>query len=189
MVNTALNQRSTDELNLRLSIALNTGAPFCFLGIAISDVPYGISVAIICGSFGLTLYSFVEYCVHRWILHEISVVGHRHHHLAPHEPHALLFSTGVTVHTLMLVALSLLVNMPVAIWTVSGSAFGYALFCQLHDFEHRDPGLSARLWPNLHRHHMLHHDGNSNVEKAACPGYNYGVLTTFWDRLFRTFRP
>ena len=188
MGHAALSQKSTGELNVRLSLALNSGAPFCFLGIALGNLSDTIMSAIFCSLIGLALYSFVEYGVHRWILHGLDVAGHQNHHLDPSEPHAMLFSTGLTVHTLLLVLLSILAGFSVAIWTVFGSAIGYALFLQLHDFEHGDPVLSHRLWSRLHRHHMLHHDGSAYSKAPTDHGCNYGVLTTIWDRIFGTYR-
>jgi sterol desaturase/sphingolipid hydroxylase (fatty acid hydroxylase superfamily) len=188
MSDATLKQKPADELNVRLSIALNTGAPFCFLGFALGNLPGTIDGAILCTVVGLVLYSFVEYGVHRWILHGLDVTGHRNHHRNPTEPHAMLFSTGLTVHTLLLVSLSWVTGSPIAIWTVFGSALGYALFLQLHDFQHADPALSHRLWGSLHRHHMLHHEGGDRSGAAVDRGSNYGVITMIWDRIFRTYR-
>ena len=188
MNDATLEQKSTDELNVRLSIALNTGAPFCFLGIALCNLQGHLEVAILCSVAGLAMYSFVEYGVHRWVLHGLDVTGHWNHHRNPAEPHALLFSTGVTAHTLILFFLSWVAGPSIAIWTVFGSALGYALFLQLHDFQHGDSVLSHRLWPMLHRHHMLHHQASSfhGVEPNNC--CNFGVVTMIWDRVFGTYR-
>lgn len=188
MLNTAFKQKASDELNLRLSVGLNTGVPFCFLGMALSNMPGDLAIALSCSLAGFIAYTLVEYQVHRWILHGLALSGHQDHHRAPAEPTAMPFSTGLTAHTLLLVLLSLWLGLDVAIWTVFGTALGYALFCQLHEIEHRDAGLAHRLWPRLHRHHMLHHEpahGSMGMRDPAC---NFGVLTTSWDRLFGTYR-
>ncbi|MGI9437492.1 MAG: sterol desaturase family protein [Geminicoccaceae bacterium] len=187
MSDETLKQKSADELNVRLSIALNTGAPFCFLGFALGNLPGTLKGAILCSVAGLILYSFVEYAVHRWILHGLDVTGHKNHHRNPGEPHAMLFSTGLTAHMLLLVSLSWFAGPIVAVWTVFGSALGYALFLQLHDFQHGDPVLSHRLWVGLHRHHMLHHEGSLRSGAEGNRDCNYGVITTIWDRVFQTY--
>lgn len=189
MVNAALKQKASDELNLRLSVGVNTGVPFCFLGLAFNNVPGEAVTALLYCIAGFTAYSFVEYAVHRWILHGLALRGHLDHHDSPDEPNAMPFSTGLTVHTLLLVLLSIWLGVDAALWTVLGSATGYALFCQLHEIEHRDACLANRLWPGLHRHHMLHHEPARQRRREPDIACNFGVLTTFWDRLFRTYRP
>lgn len=188
MLNVALKQKTTDELNLRLSVGFNTGVPFCFLGMAWGNMPGNLMVALFCSSTGFLSYTFIEYQFHRWILHGFIIHGHRDHHFAPVEPSAMPFSTGLAAHTLLLVLLSIWLGLDIAIWTVLGSATGYALFCQLHEIEHRDAGLAHRLWPRLHRHHMLHHQPGHGRFEMHDKAYNFGVLTTFWDRLFGTYR-
>lgn len=188
MSNTTLQQKSVDELNVRLSIALNTGAPFCFFGFALGNLPGNVGAAILLSFAGLILYSIVEYGVHRWMLHGLDVTGHENHHRGPREPYAMLFTTGLTAHTLFLVLLSSIAGLSAAIWTVFGSALGYALFLQLHDFQHSDPIVSRRLWPSLHRHHMLHHDDRACSGDKNDRRCNFGVITTLWDRIFMTYR-
>lgn len=188
MLYITLKQKATDELNLRLAVGLNTGAPFLFLGMGTGNVPNDFLSALICSLCGFLSYTFVEYQFHRWILHGCVIHGHQDHHNAPDEPNAMPFSTGLAVHTLLLVLLSLWLGLDVAIWTIFGCTTGYALFCQLHEIEHRYACLAHRLWPRLHRHHMLHHEpaqGRLEMYDRAC---NFGVLTTFWDRLFGTYR-
>lgn len=116
MGNATLNEKYIDELNVRLSLACNTGAPFCFLGLALYNLPETIVSAVLLCLTGLAIYSFTEYSVHRWILHGLDVAGHEHHHRNPDAPHAMLFSTGLTMHTLLLIPLTSLFGFAIAIW-------------------------------------------------------------------------
>ena len=92
------------------------------------------------------------------------------------------FSTGLCAHTGVLVVLSLCIRLDLAICITLGSSIGYALYGHLHELIHRDPGLARHLAPRLYRHHMLHHRTRREGDE-----HNYGVLTTFWDRLFGTY--
>jgi sterol desaturase/sphingolipid hydroxylase (fatty acid hydroxylase superfamily) len=153
------------------------------------DLPdRSLAAAALWAGFGLLAYSFAEYAFHRWVLHGFRVPGHLDHHLAPSEPLALPFSTGLSVHALLLLLLTVGLGSAPAIWAIFGSAFGYAAFCQLHELEHQHPSLALRLLPALHRHHMRHHEGCRGSMTGAGAGCNYGVLTTLWDRMFNTYR-
>ena len=55
---------------------------------------------------------------------------------------------------------------------LAGLLAGYITYSYLHAGLHRHTGLKF-----LKTHHTFHH---------AHPQYNFGVTTTFWDRLFRT---
>lgn len=82
----------------------------------------------------------------------------------------------------MLVMLSLCMDLYLVSSIALGSSIGYAIYGQLHELIHRDPSLARRLVPQLYRHHMFHHRARSALEEQ-----NFGVLTTFWDRLFGTY--
>ncbi|MDH3662521.1 MAG: sterol desaturase family protein [Alphaproteobacteria bacterium] len=186
MPDAVLDQKATDELNLRLSVAFNTAVPFLLFGMALGQTSLVAVPVLFWWIMGLIGYSLVEYAFHRWILHGLVKHGHHLHHFEPFAPHAMPFCAGLCVHTLLLVILSLSLGLDLALCITLGSSTGYALYCQLHELIHRDPSLARRLVPRLHRHHMLHHRTGNASAGDAC---NYGVLTTFWDRLFATFRP
>ena len=184
-----INRSFVDELNYRLSTVANTGAPFGFLGLALSHLPTDAHFAVLYCLIGLAGYTLAEYGFHRWILHYFRIPGHLRHHSHPVEPEALPFSAGFTAHVALLFILTLTFGLAAATWIVAGSSAGYAFFCHVHDIEHREAWLAQRLWPKLHRHHMLHHHTDRPPTGApADGGCNYGVVTTAWDRLFGTFR-
>ena len=182
MLNTAMQQKATDGLNLRLSIACNTAVPFMLFGICLGQVSSDIMAAMFWCAAGLVGYSLIEYAFHRWILHALLTREHDLHHQEPFAPHAMPFSTGLAVHTAMLVVLSLCAGLDLALLVTLGTSIGYALYGQLHELMHSDPSLARRMMPQLYRHHMLHHrNGSAGAER------NFGVLTTFWDRLLGTY--
>lgn len=182
MLNAAMERKATDGLNLRLSIACNTAVPFLLFGMMLGQIRLDPFSSLSLIAAGLAGYSFVEYAVHRWVLHGLVTDDHTLHHVEPFAPHALPFSTGLSAHTAMLIVLALSLGLDQALAVTLGSSIGYAIYCQLHELMHRDPSLARRLIPRLNRHHMLHH-------RPGCDGgeRNFGVLTTFWDRLFGTY--
>ena len=182
MLNAAMDQKATDALNLRLSCACNTAVPFMLFGLVLGQVSLDLVQVVLTVAVGLAGYSLIEYIFHRWILHELVTDNHKLHHIEPFAPHAMPFSTGLCVHTFMLVMLSLGIGLDLALCATLGSAIGYATYGQLHELIHRDPSLARRLTPRLYRHHMLHHRNGPGGDE-----HNFGVLTTFWDRLFGTY--
>lgn len=185
MFNAAMEQKATDGLNLRLSIACNTAVPFLLFGMILGQVPSDFLTAALWCVVGFGGYTFIEYAFHRWVLHALITERHRVHHVEPFAPHAMPFSTGLSAHTFMLVVLALSVDFDLALCITLGSSIGYGSYCQLHELMHRDPSLARRLVPRLYRHHLLHHRAES---LAANDEYNFGVLTTFWDRILGTYR-
>lgn len=125
MLNAAIEQKATDGLNLRLSIACNTAVPF------------------------------------------------------------MPFSTGLSAHTAMLVGLSLCIGLDLALCVTLGSSIGYALYCQLHELIHGDPRLARRLITGLYSQGSI--VTTCSITGPAGDEHNFGVLTTFWDRLFGTY--
>lgn len=182
MLNASMEQKATDGLNLRLSIACNAAVPFMLFGMIQRQLSTDIVAVMLWSAFGLIGYSLIEYIFHRWVLHALLTRDHKLHHVQPFAPHAMPFSTGLAAHTAMLVILSLWIGLDLALCITLGSSIGYALYGQLHELIHRDPRLARQLTPRLFRHHMLHHRTRSGGDE-----YNFGVLTTFWDRLFGTY--
>ena len=185
MLNAAMEQKATDGLNLRLSIACNTAVPFMLFGLILGKVPSDVATSTLLVIVGLASYTLAEYVFHRWVLHELVTEGHHLHHVEPFAPHAMPFSTGLSIHTAMLVILAIGAGFDLALCVTLGSSIGYALYCQLHELIHRDPSLARRLVPRLYRHHLLHH---RTSEASEGEDHNFGVLTTVWDRVFGTYR-
>jgi sterol desaturase/sphingolipid hydroxylase (fatty acid hydroxylase superfamily) len=185
MLNAAMEQKATDGLNLRLSIACNTAVPFMLFGLMLGKVASDVATSAFWVLAGFAIYTLAEYAFHRWCLHELVTEGHQLHHIEPFAPHAMPFSAGLSIHTAMLVVLAIGADFDLALCVTLGSSMGYALYCQLHELIHRDPSLARRLVPRLHRHHMLHH---RTSDDTAGEEHNFGVLTTLWDRVFGTYR-
>lgn len=118
--------------------------------------------------FGIALYSFIEYAVHRWILHGVMWQTHIAHHTDPRKdlmvPAALL--AGLFFISWWLFGPPLATGMLVG-WFLSGS---------IHKRIHS--GSIFWLWlARLRAHHDWHHCQITT---------NYGVTSQLWDTLFGT---
>lgn len=120
---------------------------------------------------GILLYSFLEYAVHRWLLHGPMSKLHSEHHRDPDKQLSVPFKYYVPAFlVLWLVA---------GFWLMLGTAVGWYLSSKLHDELHH--GHSTARWKlGLWKHHNGHH---------AKVTTNYGVSSVVWDKLFRTAKP
>lgn len=130
---------------------------------------------------GIASWTFAEYQLHRWILHHVPYVKEMHeaHH---HDQKALIGTPGWLSFALF----TLLIFLPaflIAGFSLGGAftagfTFGYLIYITVHHGVHhwriRPGGYLYRL---KHRHALHHHFDDEG---------NYGVITSFWDRVFRT---
>ncbi len=130
---------------------------------------------------GFWFWTLTEYVAHRFVLHRVPVFAtlHKAHH---DEPHALIGTPTV---------FSLVVFYCFAFWPVAeldgmrpaaswfaGLLIGYLLYVTAHYLVHHVGSGGFRIIKKLKRQHALHHHG-----EADC---NFGVTTSFWDRMFGT---
>lgn len=82
----------------------------------------------------------------------------------------------------MRVLLGLVLPSGIATLTVFGLYAGYNYFVLLHHLQHHHGATIARVehWRALVTLHDVHHHR---------PHVNYGITTTFWDRMFGTYDP
>ena len=121
---------------------------------------------------GLFVWTFYEYAVHRWILHGWMSWFHDWHHDDQRDYIALH-----PILTLLLYGASWLIFGPRYSIATLGFSIGYVLYAALHTAFHYATIKNGHPLFNLKRRHALHH---------AVETTNYGVLTSLWDRLFRT---
>ena len=148
-----------------------------FLG---PNPPYPLTWAAVFAA-GLALWTLIEYLLHRFVLHHAPLVSalHERHHTNPHDP------VGTPVWASALSALFFfvlpswgLLGFELATAAVAGMATGYLLYVYCHYAAHYgrpEPGsYFYRLRVRHARHHHLSDEGN------------FGVITSFWDRVFGT---
>lgn len=142
-------------------------------------------VAIAAAATGFLAWGLLEYVIHRWVLHGAPSIARRSHARHHGDVHALI-STPVLVIGMGALAVRALLGFAlspgVATLTVFGLYAGYNYFALLHHLQHHGAAVIARVgrWRTLIALHDVHHHR---------PEINYGITTTFWDRVFGTYDP
>jgi sterol desaturase/sphingolipid hydroxylase (fatty acid hydroxylase superfamily) len=128
---------------------------------------------------GLLVFSFIEYCVHRWLYHgslRLMAQGHAAHHGNPFGYDSVPFFLPALL-LLTFIGLSLLLLPADAVLLLaSGIAFGYVAYGISHFMIHhmRFRNSLMRSWAAYHHIHHYH------------PDCNYGVTTPLWDVVLGT---
>lgn len=133
----------------------------------------------ICG--GIFFWSFLEYAIHRFILHNGLIFSKDHdaHHAAPKD----LIGTPTWLTSLIMVfgiylPAILVLHFGSGLMFGFGVTFGYLVYSfahfTLHHWNVRDDGVFYR-WKRLH---ALHHFAGAER--------NFGVTSSFWDHVFGT---
>lgn len=129
---------------------------------------------------GLGAWTLVEYVVHRWIYHCVPFFEKFHdaHHL---DPGALVGAPsffGVAIILGFFFAPLLAIGLVVASGFASGMLVGYIGYMLVHHLSHHTEPRPGTLLYQARIRHMVHH-----YHAKPC---NYGVTTSFWDRVFST---
>lgn len=132
-----------------------------------------LSVAAIVAGF--VAWTFAEYWIHRTLFHRTFRAAHWLHHDDPRGFVAVPAWLTTAFHTTALAA-SILGSVSDGF---IGFELGYLTYIVVHDRIHH-----TRRKPTgwlLHRWqlHMMHHNGKLEA--------NFGVFTSVWDRVFRTY--
>lgn len=129
---------------------------------------------------GAFLWTFFEYMLHRFAMHELKGKGmasreHLNHHA---DKDSILEKWFLSWSGVLLVGFGIWGYL-LGSYTVSfGWIFGYALYDGLHWRAHRRaPRGRYDRW--LRRHHFFHH--------FSQPMKNHGVTTPLWDKVFGTY--
>ena len=129
--------------------------------------------------FGLILFSFFEYFIHRWLFHglvRIMAEGHNAHHLNPMGYDSLPFFLPAMVLMILTGIFVLLMPMNRAFLLTGTITFGYVTYGLSHfSIHHTSFHQSwAKHWS---AHHLIHHRHTNS---------NFGVTTSTWDVLLGT---
>ena len=129
---------------------------------------------------GLFCWTFIEYFVHRFLMHrrskgEYYKSDHFLHHTTPGKifvgtVRRIVYTSTAVVLTIISIVASKFLLLP------AGIAMGFAVYINMHRILHRRS--AARWFGRLQRFHMQHHLGQT--------GKCYGVTSTLWDRIFNT---
>lgn len=124
-------------------------------------------------ALGLAVWSLAEYVIHRHLFHALPLFRDAHdlHHAKPHA------RTGVTSWHSMVVFMVLALVLSAGV--LAGIALGYLAYITAHHAVHHWTIGPRHPLYGLKMRHTMHHRG---IEA------NFGVTTTLWDRVFRTYR-
>ncbi|MEM0906450.1 MAG: sterol desaturase family protein [Pseudomonadota bacterium] len=176
---------------LREIIAVSSGmaAVFIIAALLMTGDPLFVLALVLVGLF---VWTFLEYILHRWMLHwepeekfykliRKCFPSHRSHHDSPmNERKNIKLQLKIVVYLFVAYTAFLwLIGIPLA-WALpvnAGILFGYQAYEYVHVACHHLPMRNA--WAALlKRHHGIHHHRDETV--------NFGVTTTIWDSVFRT---
>jgi len=135
---------------------------------------------------GLVIWPFAEYLIHRWVFHHVQPMKGMHE--AHHRDGLALLGTPWWISLPLMAALVLLPAILIAGFAygagfTAGVMFGYTAYMILHHGLHHWRIQPTSFLYGLKRHHALHHhfDARGDYDEG-----NYGVVTRFWDKVFRT---
>jgi len=176
-----LSTLSESRANLWAANFVDFGCPvlFAYLG---WRRHLGWSSIVVSFLFGLFVFTFVEYVIHRWLLHNPKSVFyplHNAHHNAPEAISAGLFPQSFVVLMPVWLLLTYGFHLNGASFFLCGLSAGNFYFGMLHSLEHsvRINQVPFRWLQGRWAAHGVHHKLDHT---------NYGVMTSFWDYVFGT---
>ena len=127
---------------------------------------------------GLAAWTLIEYLIHRFVFHRLA--PHWQHHQHPADPQYLFAPLWLSL-TFAAVVWGLF-SLAAGSWRVgalveTGTIAGYLAYELVHLVIH-SPRKGSALLVALRKHHFYHHF----ADDTRC----YGVVTPFWDRVFRS---
>ena len=165
-----------------------------FLLTTLVSLYYGLTHGFIAGASALGLFgagllgfTFVEYCVHRYLFHmaasnerraKIQYTMHGVHHEYPKDKTRLAMPPIISVFVVSLLFFVFrFVFGTAAFGILAGFVFGYALYLFVHYAIHAyaPPKNFLKFWWH---HHAQHHYRQDEVA--------FGVSTTLWDHIIGT---
>jgi sterol desaturase/sphingolipid hydroxylase (fatty acid hydroxylase superfamily) len=159
------------------AVDIPLGIVLILAGLCYHDLnPLAVFLTIV---FGMFIFSFFEYFVHRWLFHgsvRIMAEGHCAHHLNPMGYDSLPFFLPAMV-LLILTGIFVLLMPPENAFLLTGTiTFDYAIYGLSHFAIHHVH--FQRSWAkHWSAHHLIHHRNPAN---------NFGVTTPLWDVLLGT---
>lgn len=147
-----------------------------------SNQSHSLSLALAMAPLGLLTWTLVEYLVHRFALHKVP--GLQDMHQAHHDETLELIGTPTPISLPLLLVLvlwpmSYVLGTSLAFIWFAGFLIGFLGYTFVHYAVHHLSSGGWRWLKTLKFQHNVHHHGTSNQ--------NYGVSTSLWDHVFRTY--
>ena len=175
--------RSHPVLNTAAAVALAAAS------LALTDFNVlGLAGATVLGVVTMAVWTLIEYLAHRFFFHwtprhaalaRALYLVHQYHHDFPLEKSRNMFPLVVGIP---MAAAAWLVLWTVLPWNSALFVFAVLVLCfAYYDLVHYQHHLTTPWLPILRRRHMLHHFRAHDA--------NFGVTTSFWDRVFGSLGP
>lgn len=143
---------------------------------------------------GWFLWSFVEYCIHRFVFHmkppahnyyliTIHFLLHGQHHKSPFDGSRLVFPPGLASIVVggFYVALRNMLPYILGVSVFVGGLCGYVVYDMIHYYLHYGSPKRGSYMYNLKAYHVKHHFEHQRA--------GFGITSTFWDHPFNTVIP
>ena len=133
---------------------------------------------------GAFTWTFLEYCIHRWLGHKHRGNGFEKEHTRHHSQGDYFAPSWKKALAAILALIVMIAPACFVAGPINGTAFAvgfaisYLMYEWLHRREHTHPGSGAYgTWAR--RHHFFHHFED--------PSKNHGVTSPIWDLVFGTY--
>ena len=182
-MSTLVRRMAMSPVNYWLSYCLDVGGSLAIVSAGFATSDRGLEASVLALVLGLVAYTFYEYAVHRWLYHgPLGALDalHAFHHDRPRTRYSPPFFMTLGVCALNIAAARAFVDLSTAAVFGGAVLLGYGYQSVVHALFHSRRYRPDSLMGRLRRHHLVHHrDGRTN----------YGVITSFWDRLLGTQHP
>ncbi|NP_001417888.1 fatty acid 2-hydroxylase isoform 1 [Danio rerio] len=145
-------------------------------------------------ALGMFLWSFIEYCIHRFVFHmrppahnyyliTLHFLLHGQHHKSPFDGSRLVFppSLAAVVIGLFYLTLQQLLVEGLGTSLFVGGLCGYVVYDMIHYYLHYGSPSKGSYLYGLKAYHVKHHFEHQRA--------GFGITTTFWDHPFKTVIP
>ncbi|XP_027854859.1 fatty acid 2-hydroxylase isoform X1 [Xiphophorus couchianus] len=143
---------------------------------------------------GWFLWTFIEYCIHRFVFHmkppahnyyliTLHFLLHGQHHKSPYDGSRLVFPPGLASIVVGLFYMSLCKMLPetISVSVFVGGLGGYVVYDMIHYYLHYGSPKRGSYLYSLKAYHVKHHFEHQRS--------GFGITTTFWDHPFNTVIP
>ncbi|KAL7402793.1 hypothetical protein ABVT39_020023 [Epinephelus coioides] len=143
---------------------------------------------------GWFLWSFIEYCIHRFVFHmkppahnyyliTLHFLLHGQHHKSPFDGSRLVFPPGLASLVVGVFYLILCKTLPEILGTsvFVGGLCGYVVYDMIHYYLHYGSPKRGSYMYSLKAYHVKHHFEHQRA--------GFGITSTFWDHPFNTVIP
>uniref|UniRef100_A0A147A4E3 Fatty acid 2-hydroxylase n=1 Tax=Fundulus heteroclitus TaxID=8078 RepID=A0A147A4E3_FUNHE len=143
---------------------------------------------------GWVLWTFMEYCIHRFVFHmkppahnyyliTLHFLLHGQHHKSPFDGSRLVFPPGLASLVVGLFYMTLCKTLPetLGVSVFVGGLCGYVVYDMIHYYLHYGSPKRGSYLYGLKAYHVKHHFEHQRS--------GFGITTTFWDHPFDTVIP